>query len=354
MLLWIAVIDLSAGLLFPTSKMGSGGVRGRLADYFNHGLSIQSRLAIAEADWEGAGGAMLRAGWIDPANWSQQPAARIADQQYLVAFYGNSFARQIGEVTAKADPSVGARIVFGPVSPPSHSYASFLADRGHHEADVAVLGVFAPTVVGLLSMTRATQTVMEPSPYTYPRYRVVDGTLQTVEPVIGSADALRLALKNDALWKQYVTQLATDDDFYIESFFNANLFEKSTSSKLIRTSWAVRHQRLMQERIHDSNGFAPESEAAAILRTLLTDFDKRARSDGQHPIVLVMSTPDFGEHLDELLRDFLRARGIEALHATDTCAALDPRSYKGDGHFSGRCAERITAELLRRIHRGPR
>ncbi len=344
---WLAVIDAIAGLTFSPAKSDEPGLVGQFASYFERGMSSEARLRRRVDDPTGRYNEMLASGWVDPEQWRNQNSRAGAGQEQLVAFYGNSLTRQVASVVAEQNPDVGVRMVFGPIAPPSHAYACFLADRGLHAADVVVLGVSSNTVAGVLSMTRITQSIVEPLPYTYTRYFVEDGDITAVEPMVSTLAELRAALAEPAQWQRHSMQLAEFDEFYSARLFNASVLDHSMLAKLLRAALAIRREREVSDRVKGRSGFQEGSEATHVLRAILRDFGSRARSDGRRALVLVMSTIGDGDGLDKLLRESLAQDGIEALYSNDVCPSTDRDTYQDDGHFSPDCARAIAEELIR-------
>jgi hypothetical protein len=270
-----------------------------------------------------------------------------------VAFYGNSFARQLAERLGEIDPGIGVRIVFGPVAPPSHSYASFIADRGHQQADRVVLGVVSNTIPGLLSMTRATQSLVEPAPYTYPRYDLVGGELQATVPVITTSERLREALGDPDLWQTHADQLAQHDEFHSSFVFDASVFDHSIVARLLRRAWSARINRDVTASVRGPDGFDPDAEPVRVLVELVHAFGRQAALQGQRPLVLVVSLPGEGEDLDRLLRAPLREAGLDALHSADLCPPSNLEHFADDGHFSPACAEALATALQTWADQGP-
>lgn len=344
-LFWMAGIEASCQLLVRVDALRESPVGRPLADYLDRGESTVRRLRAAWVSDEPNQKAMIDAGWIDRSRWQALPAHRTPATPHLAAFYGNSFTRQIATQVGRLDPSIGIRMVFGPVAPASHAYASYLEDRGEHEADVVVLGVVLEMLPGLYSMTRSTVSVVEPSPYTFPRYWLENGELASAEPALCRFQDFERALSDPELWADHVAVLARHDAFYSSANYDESWLDELALTRMLKSAWVIRHHRAVEGPVLASLAKPASSEAVALLVELLRRFGKQARADGRRPLVVLIDTLAVSPEASRYVRDQLAARDIAVLVTAETCDGRDPRSFAADGHLSDACAVRVAEKL---------
>lgn len=348
---WLAGIEAGCQLLIRVEALRESPVGRPLSDYFERGESTIRRLREAWESDEPNQKAMIDAGWIDRSRWQALPAHRTPATPHLAAFYGNSFTRQIANELSSLDPSIGIRMIFGPVAPASHAYACFLEDRGEHEADVVVLGVVLEMLPGLYAMTRSTVSVLEPSPYTFPRYWLENGALASAEPAVRRFEEFERALADPALWAAHVSALQRHDAFYSAAIYDESWLDELVLARMLKSAWAIRRHRAVEVPVLAGLAEPDTSEPVALLVELLRRFGEQARADGRRPLVLLIDTPTVSPGASRYVRDRLASQDIPALVTAETCDSLDPRSFAGDGHLSEECAERVAGKVRDWIER---
>ena len=351
-LVWLVALEAGCQLLDRVAWLHESTFGRPLSTYLERGESIEHRLRAAATSDEPTTRAMVDAGWIDRARWKDFPARRAAGSTHLVAFYGNSFTRQIAVQVERLDPAIDVRMVFGPVAPASHAFACFVEDRQEHEADVVVLGVVTEMIPGLLAMTRSTESVVEPSPYTFPRYSLHEGSLEVVEPGMRRLEDFSRALADPKAWSAHLDQLARHDAFYSPAIYKASWLDALAFSRMAKAAWAIRRHRMVSGPVLDGLREPSSSEPVALLLVLLRRFDELARSDGRRPLVLLIDTPSVSPRASVYLREQLAAAGVATILAADSCAGDDPAHFASDGHLSEPCAVRV-GERVRAWVAGP-
>ncbi|MFO0687478.1 MAG: hypothetical protein U0900_02105 [Myxococcota bacterium] len=344
-LVWLATIEVGCQLLVRVEALRTSAIGRPLVAYLERGESTVRRLRAAWSSEEPNQKAMIEAGWIEPARWSDLPARPTPEAPRLAAFYGNSFTRQIASQVGRLDPSIGVRMIFGPVAPASHAYACFLEDRTQHEADAVVLGVVLEMLPGLQAMTRSTVSVVEPSPYTFPRYWLEDGKLAQADPPLRRFEEFERALRDPALWAAHVDALARHDAFYSAAIYDESWLDELALARMLKSAWAIRRHRAIEAPVLASLARPGTSESVALLIELLGRFGEQARVDGRRPLVLLIDTLAVAPEASRFVRDALVARGIEVLVTAEACDGRDPRSYADDGHLSEACAVRVAEQV---------
>lgn len=323
-----------------------------LAQYFNFGASIESKMRRMVRDEDSLSAPVAQAGWMEPYGAGDlHRAARPGGR--LVSVYGQSFTFQLAEPMARMDSSLTLRTRGGPASPPSHGFALWRADRERLHADVAILGVLASSVRGMDAACASTWQFEAPPLYTYPRYRVegID-QVEGPAPLVRSLADLRAALADPALWRLWEAQLARDDDWYDPLLWRASWLDRSSLARVLRRAWAQRQQREHLGRIHDRKGFREDAESVRVLRTLVSAFVEGCREDGTLPVVVLLEDAGYSDHLSRALGPKLDKLGAAWLGTHSLADAGNPVNLKGDGHFIPEVNERLAAALLDRVHAG--
>lgn len=344
-ILWLAGIEAGCQLLVRVEAIRETPVGRPLAAYLERGESTVRRLRSAWASDEPNLKAMIDAGWIDRTRWRALPAHRTPSSPHLAAFYGNSFTRQIATEVGRLDPAIGIRMIFGPVAPASHAYACFLEDRAEHDADAVVLGVVLEMLPGLYAMTRSTVSVVEPSPYTFPRYWLENGVLESAEPAIRRFEDFERALADPALWAAHISVLERHDAYYSAAIYDESWIDELALSRMLKSAWAIGRHRAIEGPVLAGLAQPESSESVALLVELLQRFGEQARADGRRPLVLLIDTPTVAPGASRYVRDQLAVRDIAALVTAETCDGLDPRSFAADGHLSEACAVRVAEQV---------
>lgn len=342
---WLAAIEVGCQILERVEPIRESAFGRPIAAYLERGESTARRLRAAWGSDDPNLKAMIDAGWIDRSRWRELPARRTAATPHLAAFYGNSFTRQIASHVGRLEPAIAVRMIFGPVAPASHAYACFLEDRGEHAADAVVIGVVLEMLPGLRAMTRATQSVVEPSPYTFPRYWIEDGALASADPAIRRFEDFGHALEDTAAWEAHLAALEGHDDFYSAALYNESWLDELAFTRFLKSAWAIRRHRSVVDPVIAGLADPASSEPVAVLVEILRRFGEQAREDGRRPLVLLIDTPAVSPKASRHVRDRLAARNLTTILSADSCDGNDPRSYAADGHLSEACAIRVAEQV---------
>jgi hypothetical protein len=172
---WLTVIDIGINLACcSSSSLSSSSLR----RYFDLGRSVESKLAHMVAASPVGDGQLLSAGWFNPEVLETLPDSPGDGSDLLMAIYGQSFTYMAAMEAARMDPQLTVRAVIGPNAPPSHSYAAYKADVSYRKADVVVFGILSSSIVQMGSLSALISLFENPPPFTFPRYRLIDGQLQ--------------------------------------------------------------------------------------------------------------------------------------------------------------------------------
>ena len=350
-LAFLVAADLALGVVFRMPA--DPAVRpAPLAQYFDFGASIESKMRRMVRDQDSTSAPVARAGWLEPVGAGEShTAARPGGR--LVSVYGQSFTFQVAEPMARMDSSFTLRTRGGPASPPSHGYALWETDRARLHSDVAILGVLASSVRGIDAACASSWQFEAPPLYTYPRYRVDPSGHPAAEaPLVRSLAGLRSALAEPALWSAWQSQLAREDDWYDPLLWRASWLDRSSLARVLRRAWAQRQQREHLGRIHDRKGFREDAESLRVLRSLVSAFVEGCREDGTLPVVVLLEDAGYSDHLSRALGPELDRLGAPWLGTHALADPANPVNLKGDGHFIPEVNERLAAALLARVRAG--
>ena len=350
-LFFLLLIDVGINYLFPYPK--AVDIKpGQLANYFDYGRSIEGKIRRQIGVDDALSSAVSRAGWIKSLIEDAVPTRPGPDRNLLIASYGMSFSNHVVSAVARIDSRIDIRLLAGPGAPPNYAYAAYLLDRHHHEGKVVVLGVLASSVRGMGALSGMTWQFEGPAPYTFPKLTLskkADEVLSEVWLDARSLGEFRATLNDPIRWNRLVEQLREADDFYDPFLFHQNLLDESSLVRLFRRGWAKYQSGIIEGRIHNAKGFVEESSYVATLRTLVSQFAKTAREDGKLPVVLLLDTKGYFDHLDRILVPILERENIPYVSTNAICPASNAANFVSDGHFTEAANDKIaqaTYQLL--------
>lgn len=345
---WMVVADWAVGTAFRP-----GATRlPELQRYFEYGRSVEGKLAQMVTGVRD--GRILSAGWIDAQQLQQLPAVPSQGTDLLVAAYGQSFTMNAINAAADLDKHLTVRRVGGPGAPASHSFWAYRVDAPMRKADVAVFGVLSSTVGQLSSSSGLIWMFENPAPFTFPRFRVVEGRLQEELPLIRSEAEFRDAFAaRGPHWEAFKRQLAANDKGYDAFTFSESWVDASTIGRLIRRGWVAHHQAYDDGVYSPERGFDPGAEEVRTLRQILLEANALARARGERLIVLLLHTKGHGDRLHAVLKDTLERAQIEYLSTHALFSANDPSNFLPDGHYAVAANDALSSALQQRIRTPP-
>jgi len=349
-----AAIEIAINIAFKYPKEAHTTPPGFLTRYFDYGRSIEGKLSRMVGPDDASTDEVALAGWLDPETWNALPKVPETPDGVLIADYGMSFSFDVGRALQKVNPRYTLRCIGGPSAPASHSYAAFMLDRTRHQGRIAMLGLLASSVRGLVTLTGQTWAFESPYPYTYPRYRLTaDGKLDAAWPIITSIGGLRDAMGRPEKWEAYVQQLREDDAYYDPFLFRHNALDSSATVRLLRRGWGQRENQAVLDTIHTSRGFTKDTPAIPLLRAIVTQFAETARADGRLPIILLLNDQGYADHLYKSLEQTLRDGDIPFVSTHEMAPATDLTNFVPDGHFTDaayhKIAERLESVIQERL-----
>jgi hypothetical protein len=341
-LLSLGAIDLGIGRLFPMPE-AADQEPSAMARYFDYGRSIGGKLDRVLGATAEKAGPLANVGWLTPEVLdSPDLPSKPSPGKRLVAFYGMSFTNKIAEAMVQQDPNLEVRTIAAPAAPPNYTYAAYQADRSHQKADVVVLGILSQSIAAMNSTNGATWMFEGPSPYTFPKYSVANGKLQSIEPTITTPQAMRDALHNPARWADYQTELAANDRFYAPWVYDSNFADNSALLRLVRRATAKARQRGLMDQVYSkTNGFT-DPKINETLRAMVVEFAATAKADGKQPIVMIINSKDYSNAAYKLLQPTLDQAKIPYLSTHRIADPADPTVFIPDGHFTPAITQKLT------------
>ena len=347
----LVALDVAINLLFPYPTDPLNTSPGAMNLYFDYGRSIEGKVSRQMGATDDTTAPIARAGWLDARMGEGEAVRPEAGKTLLVAIYGMSFAEHVGQSMAKLDPNITLRIIGGPSAPPNFSFAAYEADRGHHQADVAILGILASSVKGMGAMTGMTWGAEVPAPYTFPKYTLENGQLNAIQPEVDSLAKLRTTLSQPQQRNTFVNQLRSHDQFFDSFVFEKNLLDDSAIVRMIRRAWAKSHQDSIASQIHTPAGFNSDWEQVPVLKRMVEEFAATAKRDGKLPIVLLFNDQGYDDHLYQLLKPTLEQNQIPFVSSHDVAPATDRSNFVADGHFTPAVDQRLAERVLAVVKR---
>ncbi|SNR66874.1 hypothetical protein [Paracoccus sediminis] len=345
-LAFLALMDLAVAATLKLS--GDHGALPSLQRYFDYGRSVPGKLDqwIENPDLPEN---LFDVAWIpDTIAQSERLFAAEDPAPGTLRGYGMSFLAQMMRAAAEQDPALRIDLHGGPAAPPNFAYALFLKDRPNRRSgDVAVLAILSSSLPGMAALSNRSWSFEQPAPTTYPVFWPDGkGGLRPVEPLVTSA-AQERGLRHDpeaaTAWQR---QLAQEDAFYSQVSFGYSFLDQSPLLRLVRRSWAMQTIASREAGILNEEAGYP---LTASLQTMVAEFARIAREDGQLPVVYLIQGRDPADaDVLRMVQPVLDEQRIPYLATKDLADPRDPTNFGGDGHFKD-SMNRIFAEAFRRL-----
>ena len=340
-----ALVLLDVMVAFALKELKERGRVASLTNYFDLGRSVPTKIA----EWRDnptMPGNMLGVAWLDDiAQTSAEKFANNGEEQApTIRNYGMSFSERVGRRVIGQDPRFRLDLHGGPAASANHSYAIFDADHQNRRAgDVVLFGVLSSSVPYLTTMSNRTWSFEQPSPFTYPKYELVNGTLAPIKPQVASQEDQEGLASSNALAQAWRAQLRQEDFFYSDLTFAAPWLDYSPFAKLVRRALVLRVLEDKRARVLSGEAYPIK----AVLLEILKDVSEKAKADGQSPVIFLIQTGDRRDvNLRELLVQDLTDLGIPYVATEDFVDSSDPANFESDGHFSAEADEIFAAAVL--------
>jgi len=321
-----------------------------LQRYFEYGRSVEGKLRAMVGPDDASSAPIARAGWLRNPEFAAELKQPTQPDHLLIAAYGQSFTKHVIEGASRLDPRIETRLLAGPAAPLSHSYALYESDRHSHQAQVVVIGILASALPQLATLTPMTWGFEAPTPYMYPRYRVVGGRLEGRAPPLQTLEDLRATLADPTRLAALRDLLATEDAAFDPVTFGEDLFDHLTLGRMVRRALGHRHQVSFTARYHDESGFKNRDGMLDVARALVQELGRTAAADGRVPIVLLFDDRGYPGHLHAALARTLDEAHIAYVSSHTVAPASDLNNFVPNGHFTPEVDERITRLFLERVY----
>jgi len=337
-LLWIGaylvLIDIGINISFPYPKDPRNISPSGLQQFFEYGRSVEGKLDGMTRKTNEESAPILATGWISDPRIKTFSNAQTGENKPVVTVYGMSHSVQLAEDMAKIDNSLSVRSFGAPGAVPTWSYAAYLSDKERQYSEVVVLAVMTRGVPLICTTSGTTNHFDSVWPYTYPRFMVDNGTLDSVSPPFISLDGYREYFYNSTKWKTYVKWLREYDKYYDPILFQRTFLDNSSLLRMLRRAYAYSSERKKGAGVYDDQkGFNALSDEVRILKSIMVTFSAEARRNHSLPIIYIVNNVFMGDHLYRILEPTLSAQKILFLSSHEICPPNDPRNYLPDSHF---------------------
>lgn len=353
-LVWLALIDIAINLLsaMPKSPLERPNP---LQQYFDYGRSVEGKIRRSVGETKETTAVVAYAGWLETDEADTLPTRASGPGHALIAAYGQSFTFQLCEALKKLDPRFELRPAKGgPGAPLAHSYAAFQADISRQQADIAVIGILASSLPRNVSPTTMTAWFEAPTPFTYPRYRLIDGKLEATDPFLHSMADLRAALREPARWQAYVDFLRQNDPAFDPWVFESDLLDHSALARLVRRGYGQKHLHDVNARYWGPDGFTNADGLLDVSVALMADFAAQAKAKGQLPYIILFQDRGYQDHLVRAFGERLDHLGLPYFSTHQIAPSTNPRNFVPDGHFRPEVemelARALRRDLLGKLH----
>jgi hypothetical protein len=326
--LFLALFEFFTWAVFTKTRLAHGALR----QYMWYGASYESKLRELANAPDLPTNSVLYAGWLGDGGLRSLP------NDVDITIYGMSFSANLADAMRELRPQFTQRFVGGPGAPLSHTYAIYQVDKKLRRTRFAVIGVTSGAVQEVLLMNRGSLFSDAPFPYFFPRYRMDgDRLVLGANSLINSADELRAALKDPALWERQLAVLSANDSAYRRFLFASDSLDYSVLGRFLRRAMSKRHLADYSSKVLGADGFNRQNEAPKLFRGLLRQMVRELRAENVKPIVVLFSLQGQGNYLYDLVSDILRDEAVPYVNSFDFCRSDDRDKYRPDMHFIHDC-----------------
>lgn len=350
-ILYLVLIDVTVNIVFRFPDNPQKTPPSFLQGYFEYGRSIEGKfdgmIKAARLQSEPT----LGYGWLKSKSIDSQPQKAIPGRT-LVAVYGMSHTKLLGEAMAHLDSKYMIRSITAPGAPVGWSYTAYDIDKDNHHADVVILGIMTDNIALLGATSGATTYFDLGHPYTFPRYYADNGTLHHKYPPFFTEEGFAEYFSNANKWQEYRNWLANNDKFYDTFLFKNSLLDHSAFLRIIRRAYADMVKKRLTKNIYTKNGFNLNSEEIKILRAMIVEFAQSARAQNKLPIIYIVNNEGRSDHLYRAVQPVLDKYEIPNLSSHIICPPDDPKVYLGtNSHFTPEKDIELAKEIIKIIKR---
>jgi hypothetical protein len=331
---YLAIIDLSVNVLFPFPKDPSITPPTFLQGYFEYGRSVEGKLDRMISNAESKSVPILGYGWIKNKKYEELPDEAGANQT-LIAVYGMSHTKLLGEAIARLDKKYVIRDITAPGAPPNWSFAAYMEDRFKHKATFEILGIMTDSVPYISSTSGTTCYFDMSHPYTFPRYSVEEGRLIAQTPPYLSDEEFREYFFNPGKWEIYCNWLIINDKYYSSFLFKRSVTDNSAICRVLRRAYSEKLKEKLEKEIITNKGLNLQSQEVIALKSIVKSFAECVRERKSIPLIYIVNNEGRGDMLFRALKPVLEAYNIPYLSTHVICPPDDPRVFSGvNSHFT--------------------
>lgn len=344
-LIWLAVADFSVrgGLALIGDRVPA------LTRMFDYGRSVPGKLE----QWNknpAASGNLFEIAWRpDLVSASAESFSTEDSRDGPVARgYGMSFLNQLMRAAAESDPDLRIDLASGPAAPPNFAYALYQDDAANRRSgDIVVLGILSSSAPAAAAMSNRTWLFEQPSPFTYPVYRLEGEGLHRMDPLVESLSDQLASMSDPAFAARWSEQLSEKDFFHSAFAFGLPVLDASPFARLTRRALVAGDIERREKALRDPDGPFPLRET---LRRIALGFVAEARAAGEFPVVVLIQGRDrMDVDLLDAMGPALDAAGAAYLATASFIDPRDPTRFIGDGHFTHEANRVLADEFLRLI-----
>jgi len=302
--------------------------------YFEYGRSIEGKFERMVINGNLKSISILGYGWLKDERYESLP--KLPDKnQILVAVYGMSHVKELGEAINKINNRYIIRDITAPGAPFNWSLAAYEVDKDNHKADVVIIGIMTENVQYLSSTSGATSYFDMGHPYTFPRYFIENGKLKKLMPPFYTSDGFKEYLFNREKWEEYRNWLSKYDKYFNSFLFKKSFIDKFVTFRVVRRAFAQKIRENKTKYIFtNSEGFNPNCEEILVLNEMIKLFAQIARKQKSIPIIYIVNNEGKGDYLYRALKPVLEANNIPFLSTHLICPPDDPKVFTGvNSHF---------------------
>lgn len=348
---YLVVIDVAINLIFRFPADPAKIAPTFLQGYFEYGRSVEGKLDRMTRNIGSDAAGILGYGWLKDERYDSLPKSTEGGK-ILVAVYGMSHTKELGKTLAEIDRRFVIRDITAPGAPPNWSFAAYELDKEKHAAKVVILGIMTDAVPYLGSTAGMTSYFEMSHPYTYPRYHVENGQLNTEAPPYYTSEGFKEYYLNPGKWESYRSWLEKNDKYYDTLLFSKSMLDSSAMIRVLRRSYSEKIKEKRVREVYTAAGFNVKSEEVASLQAIIKSFARMAREQKSIPIIYLVNNEGRGDHLYQVLKPVLEANEIPFLSTHAICPPDDPTVYTGiNSHFIPSKDQELAREIIKIIER---
>ncbi len=347
--LYLILMDLIVNVIFKFPDNPQIKAPTMMQEYFEYGRSIEGKFKKMAFAAKLQVNPTQGYGWLKGQQADSQPS-KAGENQILVAVYGMSHTKYLGDAIANINSKYSIRSVCAPGAPIDWGYEAYVLDKRKHSSEVIIWGIMTDTVPFIGATMGASIYFDLGHPYTFPRHYVENGEIKTLQPPFLSLEGFEEHRNNRVKWSKYLKWLKDNDKFYNPLLFKENLLDNSAIVRVVRRAYAQTVYDSAFNRVYSKNEFITESEEIKTLLMMVKLFADNVRRHNKIPIIYIVNNRGRGDSLYRALKPTLDGEKIPFLSSHIICPPDDPKSFRpNDGHFAPERDIELAKEIIKII-----